>query len=598
MRGYAELTLLATHLMRNSISLLVYKAKISLLAFCRRRFPQLIARSAIKGTLLFRVSLITKSEILPSRHYYQHSWKRLSLPKEAPLISCVMIKVQSRHWVELAIQCFLRQTYPNKELIIVARQTDPILEATIASFPNVYIYYPSLSSSMQTLDELQQLALEHTSGEYICQWQDDHLAHPLRLECQMTALQSLKAEVCFCVRLLLHVPQSKAFAISGYKAWENSLLGLKEKVMTYPGQYLGRESSLAVRLLHKCRVALLDRPHIYTAVVQDLKNYPVGYQDPNCLLPSEWFESKFYPAMLDLWLEQLPLRATNLPNMISPLVSGSHRCKDRETSLRQDAVSYPGKLIYLEPEAEAIAPNLFESQRYEIGLAISTYNRPHYTNLTLESLKASNLQNVVVCLVDDASQNPKSIELLKQFELVGIPVYKVFKSQNRGVGHSLKLAWDFLSPHCNYLCNLDSDTLVKPNWLLSLKELYEQYAAGHIGYDTIATGFHTSAHKLIYTTEPYRIKQTIGGVNMFFKAALYQACVREALVDIDWDYSVVERLYHWQPGTAYCVKQLHHRQPKIMHRVALICTNPSVVQHIGSEGSHGNLFTFDVAEDY
>lgn len=581
--------------MKNFINLLAYKIKILLLAFCKRNLPQFMARVAIKGMPLHRVSLIFKSEILPSWHYYQLLWKQPALiSKKAPLISCVMIQVQSREWVEIAIQCFLCQTYPNKELIIVALQVDPVLEATIASLPNVHIYYPPLSS-IQTLDELQHLAQEHASGEYICQWQDDHLAHPLRLECQMIALQSLQAEICFCVRMLLHAPRSKAFAISGYKAWENSLLGLKEKVMAYSSQYLGGESSLAVRLLHECQVALLDRPHLYTAIVQDLNRSPIGYQDPNGIPPCEEFEPQFYPAMWDLWLEQFPL-AINIPNM--PLPISNYRYQDKEKLQKQDTAKYLGRLIYLEPDAEAISPDLFEQQRYDVGIAIATYNRPHYADLTLESLKASDLQSVVVCLVDDASQNPKLIEILKQFELEEIPIYKAFKSRNRGVGHSLRLAWDFLSPHCNYLCNLDSDALVKPNWLLSLKELYEQYTKDHIDYNTIATGFHTSGHKLVTTEQPYRIKQTIGGINMFFKTTLYQAYVRESLVDPDWDYSVVEKLYQWKPGTAYCVKQLDYDQPQIPYKSALICTNPSVIQHIGSEGSHGNLFAFDIAEDY
>ena len=38
-----------------------------------------------------------------------------------------------------------------------------------------------------------------------------------------------------------------------------------------------------------------------------------------------------------------------------------------------------------------------------------------------------------------------------------------------GIRYSLKKGWDLLYPMCKYLCNIDSDVIVKKNWLSKLK---------------------------------------------------------------------------------------------------------------------------------
>ena len=46
--------------------------------------------------------------------------------KDPPLVSCIMPTYNRRRFVPLAIGYFLRQDYPNRELIIVDDGTDPV----------------------------------------------------------------------------------------------------------------------------------------------------------------------------------------------------------------------------------------------------------------------------------------------------------------------------------------------------------------------------------------------------------------------------------------------------------------------------------------
>ena len=588
------------------MSFLIYQIKVQLLERYKQAFSRRFAQDAIRGNPAFRVSLLPKTELRVQKSYLQPGWKRYFPPSpsmksgDLPLISCVMVVADPQQSLHLAIQCFLTQTYPHKELVIVAPQPEPAIEAAISSLPNVQLHYPGASTEL-SLDQLQALALEKAGGSYICQWQADHLAHPLRLEGQMGALQSLQAEVCFCVRLLLYDSNSQAFAVSGYRTWEHSFLGHKRLLTQYPCQYLGCESSSIVNLSYDGAVALLDRPHLYTALVPDLTVPPTGYGEPNPPL-SEQFDRQYYPEMQALWLKQLAIDPAEIPLISPPMRPAEHPLMLKKPPDRI-SLACPDTWIQLEPEADAISPEWFKSPAHKVpnavGIVIAAYNRSHYLELTLNTLKASQLDNVVICLIDDASQNPKTIHLIQQFEQEGVSIYKIFKSQNRGISHSLRLAWDFLAPHCRYLCNLDSDTLVKPNWLSTLKHLHEQYALEYPQHKVIATGFHTSNHKTLKQTEAYRVKQTIGGVNLFFQTALYKRYVREALTDAElWDFSTIEKLYHWPTGTARNVQQGNQKPPAVPETAAILCTRPSVIQHLGAEGYHGSLYNFDVAEDY
>ena len=218
------------------------------------------------------------------------------------------------------------------------------------------------------------------------------------------------------------------------------------------------------------------------------------------------------------------------------------------------------------------------SGAFDVGLVIPTWNRPETLKRMLRSLSASDLEGVAVLLVDDASDSAETRQLLATADArFGLARRRCRDGPN--IHQSLKYGWDLLlrECRCRYLVGLDSDTLVKPDWIKRLRALHDKLGPRYSRL--LLTGFHTPGHALLDRYGDYGVKKSVGGVNLFFGAELYAGLIRPSLQAIFWDWYLMEA----------CQEQ----------KVTLACTLPSVVQHIGSSGmwSRGALF-HDWAPDY
>jgi hypothetical protein len=133
-----------------------------------------------------------------------------SAPAEKPLVSCILPTSNRRHLLRHAIQCFERQTYPERELIVVDDGPDPVSDL-IPCHPQVR--YVRLAGS-RTLGQKRNLACGCARGEFIAHWDDDDWSADWRLAYQVEGLLSNPwAELCGIVRVLFFNPQSD-------RAWE------------------------------------------------------------------------------------------------------------------------------------------------------------------------------------------------------------------------------------------------------------------------------------------------------------------------------------------------------------------------------------------
>ena len=115
-----------------------------------------------------------------------------------PLVSCIMPTYNRRRFVPSAIRYFLRQDFPNKELIIVDDGTDAI-DDLVPNDPGVrYIRL----SSRATVGAKRNLACEQSHGSLIAHWDDDDWHSPNRLRSQVEALQAADADLCGLKTLL------------------------------------------------------------------------------------------------------------------------------------------------------------------------------------------------------------------------------------------------------------------------------------------------------------------------------------------------------------------------------------------------------------
>ena len=128
--------------------------------------------------------------------------------KSLPLVSAVMCTYGRFSCVERALNCFLAQTYPNKELIIYNTDTDsPYLDPNCDLTPyGVLIINSDMDSqtreSYTNVGAIRRDALVFASGDYVVTWDDDDIFLPFFMQQAVermaeTGLPSFKPEKSF-----------------------------------------------------------------------------------------------------------------------------------------------------------------------------------------------------------------------------------------------------------------------------------------------------------------------------------------------------------------------------------------------------------------
>lgn len=121
-----------------------------------------------------------------------------------PLVSCLMVTADRRDLCRRSIRCFQRQTYPNRELVVVD-DGDEDLAPVLADLPADQVCYVKLERKPENvLGHLRNVALDHASGTFLAQWDDDDWYHAERLETQVGALQQ-GYDACSVHGALMHI---------------------------------------------------------------------------------------------------------------------------------------------------------------------------------------------------------------------------------------------------------------------------------------------------------------------------------------------------------------------------------------------------------
>jgi len=109
-----------------------------------------------------------------------------------PLVSCIMPTKNRREFVPQAVEYFLRQTYPNKQLVI---GTDFLDSARGPSVRPDGVWEVVCRDGI-TLGTKRNALIGVARGPLIAHWDDDDWYGPTRLADQVSVLQSNAADVC------------------------------------------------------------------------------------------------------------------------------------------------------------------------------------------------------------------------------------------------------------------------------------------------------------------------------------------------------------------------------------------------------------------
>src|SRR5690349_2292987 len=128
---------------------------------------------------------------------------------EAPLVSCIMPTYNRRLFVPQAIRCFLRQDYPNLELLIVDDGPNPVADCVPESDRIRYIRLDTRA----TVGAKRNLACEQARGEFIVHWDDDDWYPVDRVTRQISALRSGDQDISGSSRIYY-------YDVTTAQAWE------------------------------------------------------------------------------------------------------------------------------------------------------------------------------------------------------------------------------------------------------------------------------------------------------------------------------------------------------------------------------------------
>lgn len=163
--------------------------------------------------------------------------------KVAPLVSCIMPTKDRPQFIPGAIDCFLRQTYPHKELVIL--DDGESIEHMIPRNPAIrYLRIPG----PLCIGTKRNMCCEQSNGDLIAHWDDDDWSTPTRLEEQVRALtDNPKIKVTgYNTMLFLDERNGKAYRYTGRKnyALGTSLMYSREFWLTrkFNGIQIGEDS--------------------------------------------------------------------------------------------------------------------------------------------------------------------------------------------------------------------------------------------------------------------------------------------------------------------------------------------------------------------
>lgn len=190
---------------------------------------------------------------------------------EFPKVSCLCVTRSRPIKLKRAINCFLSQSYPNKELIVVSEDDDDDTLSVMSRYAHPDIQHIIVAANpKQMLGDLRNVAIQMATGRYFCQWDDDDWYHCERLVKQVSCVIENYQAGSILTNWLIYDEQNSHAYFSIVRWWEGSILFdkrvLASEGLKYPSLAREEDSVFVQKLINKSRVyPLVSAPiYIYT----------------------------------------------------------------------------------------------------------------------------------------------------------------------------------------------------------------------------------------------------------------------------------------------------------------------------------------------
>jgi glycosyltransferase involved in cell wall biosynthesis len=223
----------------------------------------------------------------------------------SPLISCLMVSRGGLFPARFAIDCYRRQSWPHRELIILIDRDAAALQAHVAALGDASIRIVRVIPA--PLGSLRNAAVAVARGDYVAQWDDDDLSAPSRLTEQMAVMGDAAAVLLH--RWIMWWPARYRLAISDKRGWEGTMLARADAVLPYPDKALAEDTAMVGDMLAAGRdVRLYDRPDLYCYVAHGRNAWNNRHFEGLFTAASQRFEFADYDRALAT-LDQFPIAA-------------------------------------------------------------------------------------------------------------------------------------------------------------------------------------------------------------------------------------------------------------------------------------------------
>ncbi|HLK23910.1 MAG TPA: glycosyltransferase [Caulobacteraceae bacterium] len=174
---------------------------------------------------------------------------------------------------------YLRQSWPERELVIVLNGGDPGVAAEVRSHiaelgrTDILIVEPERELA---LGALRNIARSEARGQVLCQWDDDDFYHPERLGRQVEWLSQSGAEAVCLQQVMQFFPRERLLYCDNFRsapegAFAGSIMWWRRSPIEYPetgpAARLGEDTEVVLQLRQRGGLGVLaDQAHLYVYV--------------------------------------------------------------------------------------------------------------------------------------------------------------------------------------------------------------------------------------------------------------------------------------------------------------------------------------------
>lgn len=198
------------------------------------------------------------------------------------LVSCVCVTRNRVGMLRRAVSCFLNQTYPARELVVVYEADDPATRDYLAASIHPAIRPVEVDVSPKlSLGDLRNISIRSSCGRFVAQWDDDDWYGPTRLADQIDAIRQSGRLGCVLSRWLMYDVLTATAYVSGTRAWEGSLVAERSAIPPYPSLPKGEDSVAIAQMIAAGKLVALDRPQLYIYTVHGENTWERSHWERN-----------------------------------------------------------------------------------------------------------------------------------------------------------------------------------------------------------------------------------------------------------------------------------------------------------------------------